>query len=200
MPGEAVSNEAFPTPEQMAAELRDIATDLSQVLTYQQSLGVTHLAVKENTFRTITSWGTAAWKHHRFISQGPENAKIMIVDSKGSFFRNTSGQLLVKILGAMKLTPEEVFICNTADPDRIRDRVAACPPSVIIALGSGAGQVLCEPGEDAKAVLGQFHTFCGVKVMPTRHPEELLADASLKRGVWENMQQVMALAGLGHGR
>ena len=186
--------------EQLAEQLQDIAADLAQCLGYQKSLGLTHLPVEENTHRTITTWGTAAWKQHRFISQGPENAKIMIVDGKGGFFGGRSGQLLVKILGAMKLTPEEVFICNATDSGRIRDRVSACPPAAIIALGAGAGQALLEPGAKTKAVPGQFYTFCGVKVMPTRHPKELLADPSLKRGVWESMQQVMALAGLGHGR
>jgi len=196
MPGDTADTGAVPTLEQMAREFCGLAADLGQVLRYQNGLGLTHLPVEAKTQSTLNAWGTAAWKQHRFISQGPENARIMIVDSKGGFFQGQSGQLLVKILSAMKLTPEAVFICNAADPDRIRIRVTARPPVAIIALGPRAGDVLSHPG--TQVVQGQFHLFCGVKVMPTRHPEELLADASFKRGVWESMQQVMAVAG--HGR
>jgi DNA polymerase len=197
MPNDLVDPEAVPTPDQMAAALMDLTADLRQVLGYQKGLGITHVAVGEKTQKILKAWGTPAWQQHRFIFQGPPNAKIMIVDSKGGFFQGSSGQLLVKILKAMKLTPETVFICNAADPHPIQERIKASPPKAIIALGARAKKML-EPDDGAEGVPGRFHVFCGVKVMPTRHPEALLADPSLKRGVWESMQQVMAMAGLGN--
>lgn len=199
MPGDAADKDAILSPEQMARKLSGLAADLGQYLKYQKSLGVSHVGVQDKTGRTLAAWGTPAWKQHRFICQGPENARIMLVDSKGGFFRDKPGRLLVKILSAMHLTPETVCICNAADLHPIRTRVAANPPAVIITLGENACALILGTDRPFSELQGRFHTFSGIKVMPTRHPEELLADPTLKRGVWESMQQVMAAAGLDHG-
>lgn len=199
MPGKGVENEMISTRAELRRNFTEILSDFSQYLSYQKSLGVSHVRMKDDGTATIAAWGTPQWKQHRFMGQGPTDAKIMIVDSTGDFFQNKAGRLLVKILKAMHLTPEEVFICNAADLAEITSRVRANPPKVIITLGAKAAALLLDAVSSPDGVLGTFQTFCGVKVMPTRHPEELLQDAALKREVWESMQKVMAEAGLGHG-
>ena len=181
-----------------APDLNTLISDLTQYLQYQKSLGVTHMEINEASARTIASWGTRAWKQHRILEQGPKNSKFMIVDSDGNFFKGKPGRLLAKILTAMHLSPEQVYICNAADANRIKARISVHSPKVIIALGQKACDLLFKAGESLNRIQGEFHSFEGVMVMPTRHPKQLLTDPGLKRGVWEDMQKVMKQTGLDH--
>ena len=113
---------------------------------------------------------------------------MFILDSTAGFFKGDSGILLVKILAAMDLVPESVFICNAADLKSVHDKISNISPEVIITLGSRAARLLLDSGKSLEACRGRFHDYHGIKLMPTLHPALLLKQPSLKREVWEDMQ------------
>ncbi|MFH2057802.1 MAG: uracil-DNA glycosylase [Pseudomonadota bacterium] len=133
-----------------------------------------------------------------FFSQGSETASIYILDSMGRFFKGKSGELLVKIMKAMSLSIDQVFICNVDDIKAVCKRIDHNIPKVIITLGSKAGKLLLNTDQSLESFRGKFFKFHGIQVMPTFHPSLLIKDAQYKRQVWEDMKQVMTYAGLNH--
>ncbi|MCP3940822.1 MAG: uracil-DNA glycosylase [Desulfobacteraceae bacterium] len=170
--------------------------DFSQYISHQRVLGNAEFILSQGSRETMNSWGKPRKNVPPFFSQGPKNASIFFVDSEGSFFNGESGALLVKILKAMQLTPESVFICNALDAASIRILVKKNQPKILITLGQRAGQLLLNPKFSLEQFRGKFHSYDGVQLMPTFHPSTLLEQPGLKRKVWEDMQQVMRRVGL----
>lgn len=146
---------------------------------------------------------------------GNEQAKLVFVgegpgldeDIQGEPFVGAAGQLLTRIIQAINLTREDVYICNIIKcrPPKNRtpeqDEREACKPFVlkqldairprlICALGSVAAQTLLETAAPIGILRGRFHNFQGTKLMPTYHPAYLLRNPAKKREVWEDMQMV----------
>ena len=188
------------TPDHSFADLKKdfvtILEDLSQYLKYQQSLGNHEHGISGDAMARVDLWGTPAWLSHGFAGQGPDSASIVIVDSEGNFFDGPAGELLVKILRAMHLTPSQVYICNTADMVRVRSHIRSHTPKCILTLGEKAGQLMLGTKDGLEGFRGSFFEFSGTPLMPTYHPTVLLKDPQLKRQVWDDVQQVMAQAGL----
>ncbi len=134
-----------------------------------------------------------------FFFQGSETADIFILDSENGLFKGDSGGLLKKILGAMQLAPEAVFICNAHDMAAVHQKIKTVSPKIIITLGPLAGQALLKLEQPLEQFRSKFHHYHGIRVMPTFHPSLLLAQPQYKRQVWEDMKQVMEAFGLGHG-
>ncbi len=129
-------------------------------------------------------------------------------DEKGCPFVGEAGQLLERILFAMKLTREDVYICNVIkcrppkNRDPQEDEIAACQqflklqlaairPRLIITLGRFATQTLLQSKEPISQLRRRWHAYDSVPVMPTYHPAFLLRMPAAKREVWEDMKQVM---------
>lgn len=144
-----------------------------------------------------------------FVGEGPGHEE----DRQGEPFVGRAGQLLDKIITAMHLQRENVYIGNIVKcrPPQNRnpapDEVGACrpyldqqieivAPEVIVALGSVAARVLLGVDQPIGRLRARFHDFRGIAVMPTYHPAYLLRTPSDKRKVWEDMQQVMVRLGL----
>ena len=148
---------------------------------------------------------------------GNENADLVFVgeapgrdeDEKGEPFVGRAGQLLTKVIEAMGLTRDEVYIANVIkcrppnnrNPKRIEiescepyliRQVELIKPKVICALGTFAAQMLLRTEAKISSLRGKFHEYCGTKVMPTYHPAYLLRNPDGKREVWEDMQKIMA--------
>lgn len=126
-------------------------------------------------------------------------------DEQGRPFVGQAGQLLTKILGAIDLRREDVFICNVLKhrPPGNRnpepDEVAACSPylvrqiellrpKVILALGTFAAQTLLQTRESIGKLRGRIHRYYGVPLIVTYHPAALLRNPSWKRPTWEDVQ------------
>jgi uracil-DNA glycosylase len=149
-------------------------------------------------------------------STGNPRAKLMFVgeapgvdeDAKGEPFVGKAGQLLTKIIEAMRFKREDVFIgnINRCRPPGNRaptpEEAAICKeflireicvvrPKVIVLLGNTACQNLLDKKTSITKIRGEFQDFYGIKVMPTFHPAYLLRDPSKKREVWEDMKKVM---------
>jgi DNA polymerase len=152
---------------------------------------------------------------HVVHSEGNRRAQLMFVgeapganeDEQARPFVGRAGQLLNKIIEAIGLKREDVFIGNvnrcrppqnrtptlaeaaTCKPFLLRE-IAIVQPKVIVVLGNTAMKNLLETKEGITKVRGQFQDYKGIKVMPTFHPAYLLRDPSKKRETWEDMKKV----------
>jgi len=145
--------------------------------------------------------------------EGNPNAGFMCVgeapgateDETGRPFVGAAGQLLTKILGAIDLKREDVFICNVLKhrPPGNRnprpEEVTACSPylirqidlirpKVILALGTFAAQTLLDTKLSIGKLRGQVHRYYGVPLVVTYHPAALLRNPGWKRPTWEDVQ------------
>ncbi|HSR37156.1 MAG TPA: uracil-DNA glycosylase, partial [Desulfurivibrionaceae bacterium] len=143
-----------------------------------------------------------------FVGEAPGRDE----DLQGEPFVGAAGQLLTKIIQAMGFNRDEVYICNVLKcrPPQNRDpqtaEIEACSsfmlrqlraiqPKVLVALGKFAAQTLLQTSTPISKLRGRFQDYHGIPLMPTFHPSALLRDETLKRPVWEDMQQVMKLLG-----
>lgn len=138
-----------------------------------------------------------------FIGEGPGAEE----DRQGLPFVGPAGQLLTKIIEAIDLSREEVYICNVVkcrppmnrDPEP--DEVDACwgylqaqirlvAPKVIVSLGRVAAQTVLRSDLSLGRLRGRWHEVEGVPLRVTYHPAALLRNASYKRPTWEDVQIV----------
>ncbi len=173
--------------------------NFSQYLGQQKKSGNTFLEISEESQSRINNWETIGQAKEPFFFQGPEKSDIFILDSGTDFFKGKSGELLIKILAAMKFTTDFVFICNAADLRTVNEKIKTVSPKVIITLGTKAGQTLLEIKQPLDKFRGRFHKYNGINVMPTFHPSLLLKHPEYKRQVWDDMQKVMKYAGVQYG-
>jgi len=145
--------------------------------------------------------------------EGNPNADVMCVgeapgateDETGRPFVGAAGQLLTKILAAVNLPREEVFICNVlkhrppGNRNPAPEEVTACSPylvrqiqivrpKVIIAWGTFAAQTLLDTKVSLGKLRGQVHRYYGVPLIVTYHPAALLRNPAWKRPTWEDVQ------------
>ena len=172
-----------------------VIKDFSQYLLYQKQTGNIFLKLSEESEALINNWGIKS-PARQFFFKGPENAAIFIIDSETHFFKGEGGALLIKILKAMKLSSDSIFICNAGDLESLHEKIKTIFPEIIITLGTKAGQALLQTKRPLEQFRGKFHEYNGIKVMPTFHPSLLLKHPEYKRQVWEDMKLVMENAGL----
>ena len=131
-------------------------------------------------------------------------------DIQGEPFVGRAGQLLTKIIEAIGLKREDVYIANvikcrppqnrnpeldeveTCEPFLFR-QIDAVAPSVIVALGTFAARTLLRTLDPISRLRGRVYDYRGAKLIPTFHPAYLLRNPSSKREVWEDMKLVRAL-------
>jgi DNA polymerase len=169
----------------------------------------------------------AARRRNVVFGEGSAAARLMFVgegpgadeDASGRPFVGAAGGLLDRMIGAMGLSREEVYIGNvvkcrppgnrTPEPDE----VAACSPyicgqirlvapEVVVALGAPAARMLLATSAPVGRLRGRFHPLAvdaapaRPVVMPTYHPAYLLRTPGDKVKVWEDLKKVMAELGL----
>lgn len=145
-----------------------------------------------------------------FVGEGPGADE----DRKGEPFVGRAGQLLDRIITAMGLTREAVYIANVVkcrppeNRNPLPDEASTCRPfleaqirivrpEVIVTLGKVAlEELIGQPVKSITRARGQWFDFRGTPVKATFHPAYLLRSPSAKRPVWEDMQDVMARLGL----
>ena len=126
-------------------------------------------------------------------------------DETGRPFVGQAGQLLTKILAAIDLTREDVFICNVLKhrPPGNRnprpEEVEACSPylirqlelikpKVIVAFGTFAAQTLLNSKTPIGQLRGFVHKYHGIPLVVTYHPAALLRNPAWKRPTWEDVK------------
>jgi uracil-DNA glycosylase family 4 len=152
------------------------------------------------------------------FGSGNPAAELMLVgegpgadeDRQGLPFVGAAGELLTRIIQAIEMTREEIYIANVVkcrppgNRDPQPDEVAACRgyldkqialvrPRILVALGRVAAQTLLGNDAPIGRLRGQWFKVQGIPTMVTYHPAALLRNPALKRPTWEDMQQVRDL-------
>jgi DNA polymerase len=148
---------------------------------------------------------------------GDENTKLVFVgeapgadeDQQGKPFVGKAGQKLTQIINAINLSRDDVYITNVLKcrPPNNRNplpyEIEACEPyliaqlkfinpKIICALGTLAAQTLLRTEQPISRLRGRFHTYQGIRLMPTYHPAFLLRSPKFKKDVWEDVKKIKA--------
>ena len=152
-------------------------------------------------------------RRHTVPGEGAADARLVVVgegpgrveDETGRPFVGPAGELLTKILAAIDLPRERVFICNVVKcrPPENRvpqyDEIAAClpyllrqielvKPTVILAIGGTAAQTLLNTKQSLGALRNQVHRLRGIPVIVTYHPAALLRNPNWKKPTWDDVR------------
>ena len=160
--------------------------------------------------RTQTVFGVGAPRARlMFVGEAPGADE----DKKGEPFVGRAGQLLTRMIVAMGLKREDVFIANVlkcrppenrtplpaevekCEPYLIR-QIETIRPEVICALGGVASSTLLRTETTISRLRGKFHSYHDTPLMPTFHPSYLLRNESAKKDVWSDLKMVMKRLGL----
>jgi uracil-DNA glycosylase family 4 len=218
----------------MDENINELIGDLKTYAEYLEGMGIVSLPVSGNIPEKPTRSETLTLaevrkelgdckrcKLHRtrrtiVFGEGNEKATLMLIgegpgydeDVQGRPFVGKAGQLLTKILQAVNLSREEVYIANiikcrppqnrNPEPDEIQSchpfllkQIRVIQPKIICALGTFSAQTLLKTGAKITALRGKFFDIEGIKVMPTYHPAFLLRNPERKREVWEDMKKIV---------
>jgi len=159
-------------------------------------------------------------RRHTVPGEGAATARLVVVgegpgrveDETGRPFVGPAGELLTKILGAIELPRERVFICNVVKcrPPENRlpqfDEIAACvpylfrqidivKPSVILAMGGTAAQTLLNTKQSLGSLRNLVHRFRGIPLIVTYHPAALLRNPNWKKPTWDDVRIARRLIG-----
>ncbi len=211
----------------MACRLSTAMQEIVDQLRFFSELGVTHLNVESQSPPSLEEIREEIgdcrrcklWRErtHIVYGVGSSKADLMFVgeapgreeDVQGIPFVGRAGQLLTRIIEAIDLNREEVYIANILKcrPPRNRDpeadEVESCEgflfkqiqviqPKIIVALGRYAAQCLLRTKAPISRIRGQFFNFQGSLLLPTFHPSYLLRNPSAKRDVWDDIKAVRA--------
>jgi DNA polymerase len=152
------------------------------------------------------------------FGEGNEHAKVMLIgeapgadeDEQGRPFVGRSGELLNKILSAIKFSREEVYIANiiksrppnnrNPEPDEIQAclpylirQIELIRPKIILALGKVAANTLLGNSYPMNALRGKLHRWRNIDVIVTYHPAALLRNPNWKKLCWEDVQMLRRL-------
>jgi DNA polymerase len=140
-----------------------------------------------------------------FIGEGPGADE----DEQGFPFVGAAGQLLDKMIAAMGIERDDVYVCNivkcrppknrTPEPEEMNacmpylaEQLSLIEPQVIVALGKTAVQGLFGTAEGITRIRGRWRLYQQrIAVMPTFHPAYLLRSPAAKREVWADLQLVL---------
>jgi DNA polymerase len=133
-------------------------------------------------------------------------------DVQGIPFVGRAGQLLTKMIEAMGLGRDEVYIANVLkcrppnnrdpQPDEVEScepflfqQIASVQPRVIIALGAFAARALLKTQDPISRMRGRIYNYRGAKLIPTFHPSFLLRSPGYKREAWEDLKKALGVLG-----
>ena len=141
-----------------------------------------------------------------FVGEAPGRDE----DLQGEPFVGRAGQLLTKIIEAIGLKRNDVYIANVLKcrppgnraplPEEIvlcmpylLKQIEIIQPKVLCALGTFAAQTLLSTKAPVGTLRGRFHDYKGIPIMVTFHPAYLLRNLNDKAKVWEDMKKVRDL-------
>jgi DNA polymerase len=163
-----------------------------------------------------TRCGLSASRERLVHGQGPTSPRLAFVSDYPLVPGSESGALLIRMMGAMGLSVEQVWMTSLLrcrpGPDRaptpqevatcapfLREELSTVGPEVIVSLGLLPSRVLLSTEAGIRSLRGPWHSVPGladVALMVTFDPETLLQHADLKRGAWDDLKKVMTRLGL----
>lgn len=195
---------ALPTIVDTDLAARRSANEAQLEALARRMAGCTKCRLSEGRTNLVFGQGDAA-AELAFVGEGPGYNE----DQQGLAFVGKAGELLTKMIDAMGVTRDEVFIANvvkcrppenrTPAPDEmgtclpfLQEQLSIIKPKVICALGKTAalGLGLIGPDDSLGRNRGRFHDWKGTPVMVTYHPAYLLRNPADKRKAWEDLQQL----------
>ncbi|HEU4929961.1 MAG TPA: uracil-DNA glycosylase [Candidatus Krumholzibacteria bacterium] len=193
-------------------------TPAPRIATTGAATNVAGLAELAATVAVCTRCALHPSRTQTVFGVGNPNAKLMFIgeapgaeeDARGEPFVGRAGQLLTKIIAAMGLSREEVYIANilkcrppqNRDPlpsevecceEYLRAQIALIKPKYICALGRIAAHWLLKTEAPLGALRSGNYTYEGIPVVVTYHPAALLRNPGFKAPCWEDMKKLMAL-------
>ena len=215
----ASSNEAI------GRRMEEFSQSVSQVLTPPRTASERPRASTLPDLRTLLGdcdrCGLCSQRNRLVFGDGSARPRVMFVgdmptadeDTTGQLLAGAEGELLRKMLQAMKLPEEQVYMTSVVKcrsmparrphPDEVKRcrpvlaaQIRIAEPEVIVVLG-GAALAALKPDETLTAEdRGKWMELDGVPMMPTFHPTLLLQKPELKKAAWQDLQQVMKRLGL----
>ena len=206
-----------PQPSQISNQKSEISRS-AQLAALREAVSTCRKCEHLAAFRTQTVFGI-----------GNPSAELMFVgeapgadeDKQGEPFVGRAGELLTKIINAMGLSRDDIYIANVLKcrPDMepgapgnrppiademqrclpyLREQIAIIQPRILVALGKTAMAGLTGTDEAMGAMRGRWFTFENIPLLATYHPSYLLRNGSNteKRKVWEDMMLVMEKLGM----
>jgi DNA polymerase len=190
----------LPKPESDAPEARQAGLDkIASVLSTCQ-----RCALGQSRTRAVPGQGNPCNPEVMFIGEAPGVEE----DAQGLAFVGAAGQLLTKMIGAMGLSRDQVFIANICKcrppnnrqpaPDEmqaclpyLQAQLAIIRPKTIVALGASAVKGLLDTQVGITRLRGQWTRYGDVPLMPTFHPAYLLRYPAAKKDTWEDLKAVL---------
>lgn len=180
-------------------------------------IDATELTVLQKEICTCTKCDLGNTRKNFVFGVGNPNAEIVIIgeapgadeDEQGEPFVGRAGQLLTKILEAIGLTREEVFICNilkcrppnnrTPFPSEtelcepyLYKQLDLIQPKFILAVGLTAANTLLKQTNKMGEIRGKFMNYYGARMIVTYHPAALLRNPNWKVHTWEDVKMLRA--------
>ncbi len=156
------------------------------------------------------------------VSDGTPTARLMFIgeapgrdeDLQGKPFVGRAGQLLTKMIEAMGMKREQVYICNVLKhrppgnrvplPEEmdacfpyLQEQIAVVKPKVICTLGAVATKALLGPYVSITKIRGEVREYQGTMLVPTFHPAYLLRNPPAKKYAWEDLKKIKQLLATG---
>lgn len=176
------------------------------------------LAVLESRICSCMNCVLGGTRNKFVFGSGNPNADIMVIgeapgadeDDQGLPFVGRAGQLLTKILEAVSLQRDEVYICNilkcrppnnrkpltgeteTCEP-YLHKQIDLIKPRFLLALGLTAANTLLRNKESMTSLRGKIHDYHGIKTIVTYHPAALLRNPDWKKHAWADVQYLRSL-------
>ena len=182
----------------------------------------------EQQARNCQACSLSETRNNVVFGEGTGNSGLMFVgegpgadeDRTGRPFVGRAGELLTKMIQAMGLSREDVYIANTVkcrppgnrvpSPEErnacfpyLEAQIRLLKPRYMILLGQTAAQVVLKQTDGITRIRGkcfEVEQFPGIRIMPTYHPAYLLRNPPAKKDVWSDLQTVMGWMGLSRGQ
>lgn len=173
------------------------------------------LAQYEEAIKDCQRCGLGQTRTHLVFGEGSPDARLLFIgeapgeeeDRQGRPFVGRAGQLLSRMIEAMKLRREDVYIANVLkcrppnNRSPLPSEIQAClphlehqirliKPKIICALGLVAARTLLLTNESLARLRGRWHDYQGIRMMVTFHPAALLRNPSWKRESWDDLKKL----------
>lgn len=202
-----------------SSDLQPLAWSDQSMPDHQRQTAFTDLDARIKACRLCTD--ICRYRHQTVFGAGPIRPTVCFLgeapgadeDRVGQPFVGRAGQLLTKIIGAMQLRREEVYILNALKcrpPNNrtpteqeisncrpfVEAQLATLQPKYIVCLGAVAVRSLLNTTTSIGQLRGRFLQYHGAQVVATYHPAYLLRNEDAKRLVWDDMQMLMREMGI----
>lgn len=209
--------------------MQDIVKSLKNYLELEKRFGISEylfsgskknieLNLLKNEAMGCQKCSLARARHNVVFGSGNINAELMFIgeapghdeDMQGLPFVGEAGMLLTKIIEAMEIKRDDVYICNILkcrppeNRNPLPDEISTCigyvyrqieliKPRIICGLGKFASQALLNTEEPITKLRGRWHEFRGIKFLPTFHPAYLIRNPHDKKLVWGDMKKIIEI-------